>query len=60
VLRDIRELADEPDAYAAELRRRRAGTDRLPGVSSHMMLAARGQAGPFRIRSYPFRAVERQ
>lgn len=30
-----------------------AGTDRLQGVSSHVMFVARGKAGPFRIEAEP-------
>ena len=30
-----------------------AGTDRLQGVSSHVMFMARGKAGPFRVESEP-------
>jgi hypothetical protein len=54
-LRDIRELAGEPDAYAAELRRRWGG---LQGVCSHVMFAARGKAGPFRIEAEPLAGAQ--
>jgi hypothetical protein len=30
-----------------------AGTDRLQGVSSHVMFLARGKAGPFRVETEP-------
>jgi hypothetical protein len=30
-----------------------AGTDRLQGVSSHVMFVARGKAGPFRVEAEP-------
>jgi len=31
----------------------KAGTDRLQGVSSHVMFLARGKAGPFRVETEP-------
>ena len=35
-----------------------AGTDRLQGVSSHVMFAARGKAGPFRVETEPMPGAE--
>jgi hypothetical protein len=35
-----------------------AGTDRLQGVSSHVMFVARGKAGPFRIETEPIAGAE--
>jgi hypothetical protein len=30
-----------------------AGTDRIQGVSAHVMFMARGKAGPFRVEAEP-------
>lgn len=35
-----------------------AGTDQLQGVSSHVMFAARGKAGPFRIEAEPIAGAD--
>lgn len=35
-----------------------AGTDRLQGVSSHVMFLARGKVGPFRVVAEPIRGTE--
>jgi hypothetical protein len=40
--------------HAAEV----AGTDRLQGVSSHVMFVARGKAGPFRVEAEPIGGAE--
>jgi hypothetical protein len=35
-----------------------AGTDRLQGVSSHVMFLARGKVGPFRVETEPVRGAD--
>jgi hypothetical protein len=35
-----------------------AGTDRLHGVSSHVMFLARGKAGPFRVEAEPMSGAD--
>ncbi len=35
-----------------------AGTDRLQGVSSHVMFMARGKAGPFRLEAEPMAGAD--
>jgi hypothetical protein len=35
-----------------------AGTDRLQGVSSHVMFVARGKAGPFRVETEPITGAD--
>lgn len=40
--------------YAAEA----AGTDRLQGVSSHVMFLARGKVGPFRVEGHPVKGTD--
>jgi hypothetical protein len=42
VVRDIREMTEAV-----------AGTDRIQGVSSHVMFMARGKSGPFRVEPEP-------
>ncbi len=39
------------ETAAADAARELAGTDRLHGVSSHVMFVARGKAGPFRVET---------
>ena len=39
------------ETAAADAARELAGTDRLHGVSSHVMFVARGNAGPFRVET---------
>jgi len=34
------------------------GTDRLQGVSSHVMFLARGKIGPFRVSAEPIRGAD--
>jgi hypothetical protein len=34
------------------------GTDRIHGVSSHVMFLARGKAGPFRVETEPMRGAD--
>jgi hypothetical protein len=41
------------ETAAADAARDLAGTDRLAGVSSHVMFLARGKAGPFRVETEP-------
>src|SRR6185369_16293831 len=41
------------ETAAADAARELAGTDRLHGVSSHVMFLARGKAGPFRVETEP-------
>jgi hypothetical protein len=35
-----------------------AGTERIHGVSSHVMFMARGKAGPFRVETEPMRGAD--
>jgi hypothetical protein len=41
------------ETAALDLAAQAAGTDRLQGVSSHVMFLARGKAGPFRVEGAP-------
>jgi hypothetical protein len=41
------------ETAATDAARDRAGTDRVQGVSSHVMFLARGKAGPFRVETEP-------
>lgn len=43
---------------ALELAAARAATDRIQGVSSHVMFLARGKVGPFRVESEPAAASD--
>jgi hypothetical protein len=46
------------EAASADLAAGIAGTDRLQGVSSHVMFMARGKVGPFRVEGEPFAGAD--
>lgn len=46
------------ETAAQELAATAAGTDRLQGVSSHVMFLARGKVGPFRVEGEPIVGVD--
>ncbi len=46
------------ETAALDLAAEVAGTDRLQGVSSHVMFLARGKVGPFRAEGQPIRGSD--